>query len=508
MPDFVAANISKSFGAVKALDGVTFEANLGEVHAILGENGAGKSTLIKIFSGVQRADNGTVTLLGEKLEFRTPKEAIKNGVGTIFQELSLMHDLTVAQNIFFEHWPKSKGPTIRRRQLREKTMELLREYDINDIDPDKRIDELSLSQQQIVEIIKVISRNPRIVIMDEATSALSQNRVQWLLSLAQRLAREGKLVIFISHRLQEIKQSCNRVTVFRNGKDVGMREMCKVDNDELVAMMIGRKLSAYFPEWHRVATDEVLLETKSLSISKLLHDVSFQLYRGEVLGVGGLAGQGQIPLFLSLAGVATVRGEIILEGRRIVMHGPSDGIKHGIALIPEDRSTEGLVQTMSIRDNMSMSSLRTISRWGFIDKKKEDRVVTEAIEKLSIKMGSANDPMISLSGGNQQKVLISKFLMIAPKVILMLDPTRGVDVGTKVEIFKLVRKIAEDGNAVLYYSTDMSELIGICDRVMIMCDNTISGILAEPELTNENLLKLSVGERILSESGTETCKNE
>ncbi len=504
MAEFIVSGVSKSFGAVRALDKVDFAARTGEVHSILGENGAGKSTLIKIMSGVQPADEGSISFDGVELKFHSPKEAIDRGIGTVFQELSLMRDLTVAQNIFFGEWPKGKGPLISKRTLNEKTRQLFDKYEIDDIDPGAVVENLPLSQQQIVEIVKILSRSPKVVIFDEATSALTQNRVHWLLSLARKLADDGKLVIFISHRLQEIRQSCDRVTVFRNGKDVGVRELKEADNDELISMMIGRKLSAYFPEWQSVSKEETALEVKGASAEKMLDNISFTLKKGEVLGVGGLAGQGQVPLFLALGGMIRLHsGEIIIDGKRARLNNPSDGMRNGLALIPEDRSTEGLIQTMSIKDNLVISALDLVSRHGVIDRKKEERVVNEAVERLSIKMGGKNDLMMSLSGGNQQKVLISKFLMLNPRVFLMLDPTRGVDIGTKSEIFKLVRNFAESGNSVLYYSTDMSELTGICDRVMVMYDNTVFGTLGRDMLTSENILKYSVGEQITNGEGAQ-----
>ena len=498
---FVVKGISKSFGAVKALDKADFSADHGEIHAILGENGAGKSTLIKILSGVQRADEGTIMLNGKELRLRNPREAFACGISTVFQELSLMQDLTVAQNIFFEHYPENKGIMINKKQLREKAFELFRRYDIMDIDPDARMSQLSLSQQQMVEIIKAISRDPDIIILDEATSALTQNRVQWLLDLARKLADKNKMIIFISHRLQEIRQNCDRVTVFRNGKDVGVRTLKEADNDELVSMMIGRKLSAYFPEWEPAASRQPQLEAKSLSIDKYLNNVSFTLRRGEVLGVGGLAGQGQVPLFLALAGIRRASGEIVLDGKKLALHSPGDAMKNGITLIPEDRASEGLIQTMSIRVNLLLPSLSIFSKWGFLKRRQSEKAVDAAIKRLEIKLNSPDDMVMSLSGGNQQKVLISKYLMRNPKVFLMLDPTRGVDVGTKSEMFRLVRDLAAEGHSVLFYSTDLSELTGICDRVMVMHDNRVFTTLSGKDITKENILKASVGESIRPAQG-------
>ncbi len=498
MSELVIKNVSKSFAAVKALDKVNFSACMGEVHAVLGENGAGKSTLIKILSGVLEKDEGEIYFNNKLLKIKSPKEAIKEGIGTVYQELSLIKDLTVAQNIFFENWPKNKANFIGSKVLNDKAKVLLEKYKIEGIEPDTKAGELTLSQQQMVEIVKILARAPKVIILDEATSALTENKVVWLLSLAKQLANENKLVIFISHRLQEINDSCDRITVFRNGKDVGVKEVKETNNEELVAMMLGRKLTSYFPVKTSFAYDKALLEIRNANVGKILKDINLKLYKGEVLGVGGLAGQGQLSLFLMLFGTCLYSGEILLEEKLITLKCPSDSLNHGIALVPEDRATEGLVQTMTVKENISLSALKKFSKAGFIKKSFENEQIQAAISKLNIKSAGEDAKVMELSGGNQQKVLLSKFLILNPKIYLLFDSTRGVDVGTKAEIFTLVRKLAEEGNAVLYYSTDIEELVNVCDRVAVMCDNTIAGILTQQNITKENILRLSVGETYLA----------
>ena len=496
MNELEIKGVSKTFAAVHALTEANFSASEGEVHAILGANGAGKSTLIKILSGFQRADQGTITLNGKQLDIYSPKEAVRLGIGTVYQELSLMHDLTVAQNLFYEQWPGKRAGLIDRRKMEAKAAEILERYGASEIDPREKVSNIPLSQQQIIEIIKVIIRDPKIIIFDEATSALTANKVDWLLKLMRKLADEKRIVLFISHRLQEIKDGCDRITVFRNGKDVGVRDVATLDDDEIVSMMLGKKLDSFYPEYVRYTRENAILEVKDLRIDGELEPTSFELLQGEVLGVGGLAGQGQIPLFLAIGGVERHEGGVVIDGKAIHAASPKECLKHGIALIPEDRSREGLVQMLSIRSNLSMPVLKQISHFSLIDRAAENKNVEDAISRLSIKLDSPEANVSELSGGNQQKVLISKFLVTSPKAFLMIDPTRGVDVGTKSEIFKLVRRLAEQGFGVLYYSTDMEELLNICDRVMVMCDNKVADILTDGEITKENILKISIGKSI------------
>ncbi len=372
--------LSKSFGAVNALREINFSARQGEVHAILGENGAGKSTLIKILSGALKCDDGDININNEKILIKNPKDAIEAGIGTVYQELSIIRDLNVAQNIFFENWPESKTKIINKKELKKKTIEVFKKYNIYGIEAEKNVGELSLAQQQTVEIIKVLARDPKIVIFDEATSALTDNRVEWLLSLSKQLASENKIVIFISHRLQEINSSCDRITVFRNGRDVGVRNVKDTNNEELVAMMLGQKLSTYFPKISNHSTGKSLLDMHNLNAGKALRDINLKLYKGEVLGIGGLAGQGQSSLFHTLYGLHGYDGKIKIEDKSIMLKSPSRSLKSGIALVPADRATEGLVQTMTIGENITLPSLDSLSKAGLIQRSKENEVIQKAIE--------------------------------------------------------------------------------------------------------------------------------
>lgn len=496
MTELIVRDVFKTFTSTKALDGANFSARLGEMHAILGENGAGKSTLIKILSGSLQYDEGEIFFNEKKLRIKSPMDAIRAGIGTVYQELSLIKDLSVAENIFFNKVSERKFHLISRSDINKKTSLLFEKYGVVDIDPDTQVDQLSLSQQQMVEIVKILSREPKIIILDEATSALTDNKVEWLLSLAKKLASEGKLILFISHRLQEINSSCDRITVFRNGKDVGVCETKNTHNDELVSMMLGRRLSAYYPQKIKYATEQAVLEIKNVNVGKALRDANLKLRKGEVLGVGGLAGQGQLPLFQMLFGILAYHGEVLVHGKPHLLKNPGKCLELGIAMVPEDRATEGLVQTMTVMENMSLAGLKLFSKAGFIRRKREEEKVNQAIARFSIKASSKDARVMDLSGGNQQKVLLSKFLMLNPNIFLLYDSTRGVDVGTKAEIFSLVRKLAEEGNAILFYSTDIEELVNVCDRVVVMCNNTIAAVLNDEEISKENILKLSVGECI------------
>ncbi len=497
MADLVLSNICKSFEGIKALDNVTFEANQGEVHALLGENGAGKSTVIKCLGGCISIDSGEMTLHGKKLNISNPKDAMEAGVGIVFQELSLIPTLNVADNIYLGIKVNNKISLTRRKTIYKMTQELFKKYDIEDIKPDAKVDTLSLSHRQIVEIAKVLSRDPKVVVFDEATSALTQNRVQWLLKIARKLAQDGKTVIFISHRMAEIKDLCDVVTVFRNGQNVGTRKIGEVTSDELVTMMLGRKVTGYYPEKISYKQDKTMLETKKLSLkNRSIHDIDLNLKYGEVVGVGGLAGQGQSSLFLSLYGVLHADGEQYIEGKKVKLRSPEQSLKHGVALVPEDRSTQGLVLPLSIKNNILMSVISRLTRFGIIQKKATDMLVENSVHTLDIKAGDLDVPVMSLSGGNQQKVVLSKLLLTEPKVMLLYDTTRGVDIGTKKEMFVLVRKLAAKGNTILFYSTDMEELVNVCDRALVMYEGGIVADLENEFLTQENILRASIGEKV------------
>lgn len=497
MADLEIRGLSKAFGGVKALEQVDFTANRGEVHALLGENGAGKSTLIKCMGACQSYDSGEIYLCGKKLEAAHPKQAMEAGIGIVFQELSLIPNLSVADNLFLGMNLGNKVSVTRRKLARERAAELLKKYQVEGISPDSRVEALSLSEKQTIEIVKVLSRDTQVIVFDEATSALTANRVEWLYQLVKRLQQEEKIIIFISHRMGEIRRFCNVVTVFRNGRNVGTRLLNQVDNDQLVHLMLGRKIAGYYPEKVDTHRDQVVLETRDLYFEHYLDHVSLALRAGEVVGIGGLAGQGQNSLLLALAGaVKPQSGQILIEGKPANLKNPRAAMEAGVSLVPEERATEGLVLELSIADNLLLPVISTITRGGLIDSRREKELLRHAVESLSIKTGDMENPVNSLSGGNQQKVVLAKLLMTHPKVLLLYDFTRGVDVGTKNTMFTLLRKLAAEGNCILFYSTDMEELENVCDRVLVMDHGAVKADLSGEQLTEENILKASIGDQV------------
>ena len=503
--DLELKNIVKSFSGVKALKGVQFSANHGEVCALLGENGAGKSTLIKILSGSQTADEGEIYLDGEKLDIRSPKDAFKYGISTVYQELSLAPNLDVAHNVFLYRDDMRVGQMINRKEIEKKTQELLDRYDIKDVHPTDLVRDLGLPFRQMIEIVKALAKDPKVVILDEATSALPEDRVEWLLKIARQMAEEGRIVIFISHRLAEIYSGCDRVIVFRNGEYVGEKNVKETNNDELVAMMLGRRQEGYYPPRTNAATDEIEFEVDNLHYGRYLHGLSMKIHKGEIHGVGGLAGQGQSELFRCLAGVIhPQQGQIIVEGKPIELKRPADAFKHGIALIPEDRSTQGLILNLTIRKNITFPVLDKIVKGPLLDTKREDEIIKKSMNHLRIKAVDEEMDVGELSGGNQQKVVFSKLFAIEPKIFLLYDCTRGVDVGTKADIFVLLRELAAQGYTVLYYSSDVEELVNVCDSVSVVCDGKVSAHLTGKNITKDNVILASVGEAINDyESGKE-----
>lgn len=493
MADLEMNNITKSFSGVPVLKNVSLHCNRGEVHALLGENGAGKSTLLKVLSGAHLPDSGEIRIFWEKAEIRNPIDAMKYGIGTVYQELSIIADLTVGENIFIGRIPKNKLGAFDRKKLYEDTVKLFQEYGIDDIDPNAKARTLSLSQRQIVEILKTLSKDPDIVILDEATSALTENRVKWLLSVTRKLADRGKIVLFISHRMSEIQDGCDMISILRNGENSGEVHVSEVQMDDVISRMLGRKISGYFPEINSSVKKEKYLQVKNLTYLHILNGVTFDLYKGEVLGIGGLAGQGQAELLQALYGVIRANGEIILNGKKIRIRSPKDSIRNGIALVPEERGIQGLILSESLRYNISLPVLKKISSPFWVSRKKENSIVDKYMEDLQIKAESREMAAMNLSGGNQQKVVMAKILAMEPQVFLMHDITRGVDVGTKKEMFTMVRDFAAAGHPVIFFSTDVEELVKICDRVLVMYDGKIGADLSGNALTKENIVGTSIG---------------
>ena len=487
------AGISKRYGGVTALDDVSFSAGSGSIHAILGENGAGKSTLMKVLSGVVRPDAGSLRLGGRELHLTKPIEALHEGIVCIFQELSLVPHLSVAENICLADPPRGWLGLIDRRAQREAARAVLADIGCEgDIDVRERCGDLPLPKRQLVEIAKAVIRRPRVLILDEATSALSAADVDKVMQLLRRLRDAGSCVLFISHRMHEVDALADTCSVFRNGAHVETFAAGSKAHDEIVRLMIGRPIAQVYPPKPEVPPKAApYLDVTGLSWGRQLKDVTLNVRPGEIVGLGGLDGQGQRELMLALAGVLkSTQGRLRLAGRPFAPSGPRAGKhrEHGIALIPEDRKTEGLLLSRSIADNLGLAALERLSPFGIVDKAGEAGLIERLIGLLQIKAPDPSVAVATLSGGNQQKVVLAKWLATEPRLLLLMDPTRGVDVGTKQEIYRLFRELAQQGLAILLHSTDCDELIGLCDRVLVMYDGRVRASLAGDELTEQNIL--------------------
>jgi ribose transport system ATP-binding protein len=482
--------ISKRYGGVRALEGARLECTRGRIHAVLGENGAGKSTLIKVLAGVVKPDAGTIELDGNAIALPGPAAAHRAGIVSVFQELSLLPDLTVADNIGIIDPPTRWGLIDQRAQRRRAEQALARVG--ADVHPLARVRDLPLSRRQMVEIAKALAREPRILILDEATSALTAADVASVFGVLRQLRDQGLAIIFISHRMHEIAEIADDCSVYRNGRHVSTFAAGTKSATEIVEMMIGRDYNSAFPPLPAdKPSGPPALKVSKLSWAGRLRDIDFEIRPGEVVGLGGLDGQGQRDLLLALFGALTgVRGSVAVNGKEVRLSSPRSTrlAGGGIALIPEDRKTEGLMLSMSVRDNLSFAAIEQFSRFGLIDSAAEEAAIASTIRLLAIRADGIDGPVAALSGGNQQKVVIGKWLMTRPQIILLNDPTRGIDVGTKQELYQLLRTLAAERAALLFYSTDYDELIGCCDRVLILYDGAIVAELEGDALTEHNIV--------------------
>src|SRR6201996_2499141 len=492
---FQMSGVSKSYGGAVALDRAALAVRRGRIHAVLGENGAGKSTLLKVMSGVVQPDEGTMHLDGRPVSFDSPAEANASGIVCVYQELSLIPDLSVADNIFASNPPRRFGMIDRRAQRRQAEAALAR-AGAADINPLAKVRDLPLSRQQMVELAKGLAHEPRILILDEATSALTAADVARVIDVLKRLREEGLALLFISHRMHEVKALADECTVYRNGRHVMSFEAGTRSDNEVVEMMIGRKYQHVFPakpanEPGERSAAEAVLACRDLAWNDTLQGISFSLKPGEILGLGGLDGQGQRELLLALFGVLRgCTGKIEIDGEAVSITSPVvvRANQIGMALIPEDRKTEGLMLPMSVRENLSFAALDRMSTAGVIDRDRQQSLVDRMMELLAIKSFGVDAAVGSLSGGNQQKVVIAKWLIRQPRILLLSDPTRGIDVGTKQELYQLLRRLADEGAAIVFYSTDYDELIGCCDRVLVLYEGRIKKELVGPAITEQNLI--------------------
>jgi ribose transport system ATP-binding protein len=486
--------ISKEFPGVKALDGVHIELDRGEVLALVGENGAGKSTLMKILSGIYSPDEGRIVMDGDEVDVSDPKAAQKLGISIIHQEMNLMPHLTVAQNIFIGREPRT-GPWLHEGQLNKRAKVLLDDLGIH-LRPTQVVGDLTVASQQMVEIAKALSfDHTKILIMDEPTSAISIQETQVLFRLIRSLRDRGVGIVYISHRMEELRQIADRVTVLRDGQYVGTRRMDEVTDDEIIAMMVGRDISAAYSSRPDVPpqSDEVVLSVRGLSTKALLRDVSFELHRGEILGFAGLMGAGRTETARAIIGAdPTNAGSVAVHGKEVRISGPEVAVKHGIGYLPEDRKRHGLMLEQDVTFNVSMASLKdNKGPMGFLRHGQIRKVADRYIKALRIKTPSNRTNVKTLSGGNQQKVVIAKWLARNCDVLIFDEPTRGIDVGAKEEIYKLLNQLAEEGKAVIMISSELPEILRLSHRVVVMSEGRVTGTLPADRADQETIMKLA-----------------
>ncbi|NNJ11470.1 sugar ABC transporter ATP-binding protein [Chloroflexales bacterium ZM16-3] len=490
-PVIEARGLSKAFGGVHALRDVRLAARAGEVLALLGENGAGKSTLIKIITGVYQPDAGEILLDGRPARFTDTRAALDQGVAAIYQEPSLFPDLDVAENIFVGRQPIRAG-RVDWRTMYEEAGALLRRLGVR-LDPRIKARELSVAQMQMVEIARAISVNARVLIMDEPTSSLTQGEVEELFVIVRQLRDSGAAIIFISHRLEELFALADRVTVLRDGAYVDTRPLAGVTTEDLIRLMVGRDLAELFPKQH-VAAGELALEVEGLGLPGRFSDVSFELRRGEIVGMAGLVGAGRTEVAEALFGVMpAASGHIRIDGHEVTVSGPEQAMALGIGYVPEDRKQHGLVLAMSIAQNITLPTLRRFARMGWLSGAAERRSAAEDATRLEVKMSSLDQPASQLSGGNQQKVVLAKWLSTNPQVLILDEPTRGIDVGTKAAVHQLMSQLAAEGIAILMISSELPEILGMSDRILVMREGQISGRFSRAEATQERLMAAATG---------------
>ncbi|MFI8287854.1 sugar ABC transporter ATP-binding protein [Streptomyces sp. NPDC085614] len=491
-PVLALQGVTKSFGAVRALRGVSLRLYAGEAHALAGENGAGKSTLIKTLAGVHRPETGTVLLDGQPVEFNGPADARDAGIAVIYQEPTLFPDLSVAENIFIGRQPRRSLGRVSHREVREATAALFDRLCV-DLDPDQPARGLSIADQQLVEIAKALSFDARVLIMDEPTAALTGSEVARLFKVVKTLREQGAAVLFISHRLEEIFELCQRVTTLRDGAWIASEPLDGLGEDDLVRRMVGRNLEELYPK-QKTRIGEVALTVKHLTREGVFTDVSFEVRRGEIVGLAGLVGAGRSEVARAVFGIDRFDGgEVEVLGQQLRSGAPSLAMAAGLALVPEDRRAQGLVMAMSIERNIGLTGFAATSRAGLMNRRAErDRAVDWAI-KLQVKYARLADVVGTLSGGNQQKVVLAKWLATAPRVLIVDEPTRGIDVGTKAEVHRLLSSLAADGVAVLMISSDLPEVLGMADRVLVMHEGRLTAEIPRSEATEESVMAAATG---------------
>ncbi len=491
-PILVFDKASKRFPGVLALSDVSFSVDPGTVHALVGENGAGKSTLIKMLTGVHKQTSGTILYQGQKLNYDNPHDALLSGITAIYQELNLVPALSVAENIFLGHPPKTGNNTVDWSAMNRNATELIKFLDV-DIDPHAQVRNLGVAKKQIVEIAKALSLDAKVIIMDEPTAAIPKKEIDTLFRIIRSLKEKGVTIIYISHHLDEVFTISDNVTVLRDGKVVVTRKTAELDEPELIRLMVGRDLTEQYP-YVPSKQGKPVLEVSGFTRKGVLNNISLTLNEGEIVGISGMVGSGRTELLRAIYGVDRIdAGTVKVSGVEKIIKAPRDAINAGIALLPEERKTSGLVLLLSVMDNIGLASLKRLSTRGVM----RDRELTQTSERMrkimNIKTPSLHQRVMNLSGGNQQKVVLGKWFVTQPKVYLFDEPTRGIDVGAKVEIYNLMNTLKQEGAAILMVSSELPEILGMSDRVLVMRDGRVAGELQRKELTQEAVLKLAIG---------------
>jgi len=485
--------ISKSFGKVNVLKNVSFSLKKGEIHALMGENGAGKSTLMKILTGIYPKDAGTIRVRGQEVEMNHPKEAEQMGIAVIHQELNIIPQLTVMENMFLgRDLCYGRTGILRTREMKKKTREYLAQLGVH-LDPDTEAGTLSIGQQQMIEIARALSLNAEVLIMDEPTAALTDREIEALFKVMKGLRARGVGIVYVSHRMEEIFSICDRISVLRDGMFVGTEIIKETDLETIVRMMVGRQLGDRFPE-RSVQIGEERLRVENISDGKVISDISFSARRGEVLGIAGLMGSGRTEIARTLFGIeGKTSGKVFLDGEEIRIRKPDDAIAHGIAFVTEDRKSQGLVLELSVRENIALTNLEALSKNGIISPAKEAQLVRDMIERLNIKTSSSEQTVKSLSGGNQQKVVFGKWLGIKPKVLILDEPTRGVDIGAKKEIYNIMNQLTAEGVTILMISSELPEILGMSDRILVMHEGKLAAVMDKTQATQEKIMHAATG---------------
>ena len=486
-------NISKVFPGVKALDGVSLSIKRGEVHALMGENGAGKSTLMKCLFGIHTPDEGEIILDGKTVKFQSPKEALLGGVAMVHQELNQALKLTVAENMWLGRFPLyiSSLPFLNKKKMNEDTALFFSELGLT-VDPEKKMEELSVSERQMAEIAKAVSYNAKIIAFDEPTSSLTEPEVEKLFSIINALKKRGCAIIYISHKMGEILRICDTVTVMRDGRHIATEPASEMTTDKIIKLMVGRPLTSRYPE-RAGGCGELLLEADELSGERSrLRLASFKLLRGEILGVAGLDGSGRTELLEAIFGLSRLaRGRLFLNGKEIQNRNPREAIKNGFALLTEERRATGIFGVLDIKENTTVSSLKKFSLGPIVRDGRLHDVTADGIKRLGVKTPTQKTQIQNLSGGNQQKVILSRWLLTEPDVLMLDEPTRGIDIGAKYEIYSLLGELADSGKGIIIVSSEMPELLGICDRIIVMSGGRIAGELSAKNATQEKIMELA-----------------